>query len=98
MVPAYKDYYAPEIPEKKPVYPATDIYMVGKCAVALVGGDVTTNEMPSSVPGALQDFIRTWLAETQNLRPKDAWELRERFQEVCLKTVGKRKFHPFKMP
>src|SRR5271170_6439458 len=47
---ARRAFYAPEILKKNPVTPQTDLYMLGKCVVALLGGDVTTGRMPDAVP------------------------------------------------
>ena len=96
--PAYKDYYPPEIFEKKNVTPATDIYMAAKCAVAVLGGNVKTNQMPDSVPMSVQAFLKASLILAPNKRPQQAWDLHQSFEELLSRTVGKRKFRPFNLP
>lgn len=94
----YADYYPPEVIERKDASPATDIYMIAKCAVALLGGNVKTNAMPRAVPPEIQGFLKTCLASAPNMRPPNAWDLHEEFDDLLLKLVGKPKYRPFSLP
>jgi len=94
----YKDFYAPEILAKETPTAATDIYMAAKCAVALVGGNVSTNQMPDSVPKLVRDFLKTCLWSVPSKRPQDAWDAHEEFDGVLKRAIGKRKYRPFPMP
>lgn len=96
-VKTYKDFYAPEVYKKIPATPQTDIYMAAKCAVYLLGGNVTTMVMPKEVPGGVQGFLRACAIESQSKRPDDAWALHEEFDELLLKLVGKPTYRPLKM-
>jgi serine/threonine protein kinase len=95
---AYKIFYPQEILDKKPVTPATDIYMIGKCAVALLGGDLVTNQMPDTVPKPVRAFVSGLLLGAQARRPDDAGKLHEEFDELLVKLVGKPKYRPLAMP
>ncbi len=96
---AYRGYYPPEIAAKRPVTPQTDIYMLAKCMVALLGGDVTTNQMPDAVPKPVKGFLTSCLIETQAKRPNDAGQLREEFEELLRRLVGERQYRgPLVMP
>lgn len=94
----YRDFYAPEIPGKKPVRASTDVYMLAKCAVALLGGHVPTNEVPASVPRPIHDFLRGCLLLAPGSRPDDAWALHEEFDELLLRIVGKPRYRELVMP
>jgi len=94
----YKNYYPPEVFEKKTPTAATDIYMAAKCAVVLVGGNLKTNQMPSEVPKPVQAFFSACLQESPTKRPQNAWDAHEQLDEVLSRTVGKRKYRPFPMP
>lgn len=98
MSTAWRSFYAPEIPERRPVSPATDVYMSAKCALALLGGNVETNEMPASVPDEVQKFIKVCLDPLPNMRPPNAWDLLEEFDKLLRKIVGKPVYRPFSMP
>lgn len=98
MVSAYKDYYPPEIPNKEIVTPATDIYMAAKCAVALLGGNVKTNDMPRTVPTEIRRFFEKCLVPEQKKRPNDAWALHEQLDELLVKLIGKPTYRLFQMP
>ena len=45
----YRAYYPPEILRKQRPGPHTDIFMAAKCAVALMGGNVETNQLPPNI-------------------------------------------------
>lgn len=98
FVPTWQHFYAPEILQKLPATPATDVYMLCKAAIALVGGNVETNEMPDAVPEQIQNFLRTAVLLDQRRRPSDAWDLHEKFDKLLERVVGKRKYRPFHMP
>jgi serine/threonine protein kinase len=94
----YTAYYPPEVVTKGDPTPATDIFMMAKCAVALIGGDVTTNAMPNTVPQSVQDFLLDCLQEAPRMRPQNAWDLHENFDKLLALVVGKSKYRPFTMP
>ena len=96
---ARRAYYAPEALVKEPVTPQTDIYMLTKCMVALLGGNVETNEMPGSVPKRFQQFLLSCLIEAQPMRPSDAGTLHQELDELLLRhLVGEPKFRVLEMP
>lgn len=97
MSAKWEKLYAPEIPGRKAVTPATDIYMSAKCALALIGGDIDTNEMPDTVPEPIQQFIKECLDPSPNMRPQNAWDLHEEFDKLLRKVVGKPVYRPFNM-
>jgi len=93
--PPWQDLYAPEILAKQVPTPSTDIYMLAKCAVALLGGDTTTNKMPISVPTQIRGFIESCLIKSPSRRPDNAWKLHEEFDDLLEKIVGKPRYRPF---
>lgn len=95
---SYRPFYAPEILNKEIPGPFTDIYMAAKTAVYIVGGDVTTNQVPDSVPKEIQDFLGTCLQTSPLKRPNNAWDLHDQFNALLERTVGKRKYTVFEMP
>ncbi len=106
----YQNFYAPEILRKETPSPSTDIYMAAKCAVALLGGDVGTNQLPASITPAgdfpdpdkaraqLQAFLQLSLLPAQNKRPHDPWQVEEAFDKLLRMLVGERRYRPFTMP
>lgn len=91
-------YYPPEIFAKQFPTAATDIYMVAKCCVALLGGDITTNQMPDRVPASIQDLLRKCLDKSPSKRPQNAWDLHDEFDQILLREVGRPKYRLFEMP
>lgn len=98
MSAPWRSFYAPEILAKEIPTAATDIYMLAKCMVALQGGDVTTNAMPDTTPEPIQRFLRECLSPMQHLRPNNAWDLVEKFNEVLRRVIGPPKYFKFEMP
>lgn len=101
----WEKFYAPEIWTKKTPTPATDIFMAAKCAVALMGGDVETNQIPDTAfdepekqRTAIQAFLASSLLQDARKRPFDAWELHESFDKLLLGLVGKPRYRPLAMP
>ena len=107
---AYQGFYAPEILKKENPSPATDIYMAAKLAVALLGGDVSTNQLPVDITRdgtfpeperartQLQAFLQVSLLPAQRKRPQDAWQVLEDFDKLLLNLVGTPTYRPFTMP
>lgn len=98
MVRARADFYPPEIPGRERVSPATDLYFVGKLGIALMGGDVKTDTMPTEVPATVQSFMKDLVNPSRTMRPQDAWDVREEFDKVVIAIVGKRRYRKFEMP
>ncbi len=80
----YNDWYPPEVISKKPVSPATDIYMAAKCVKKLLLEKDTSSKM--------ERFFRSCLLESPGMRPQNAWDLLDEFKEVLEDLYGKRRF------
>lgn len=95
---ANEHFYAPEVFAKKTPLPGTDLYMAAKCAVALLGGDVETNQLPDTVPQQIKAFLQSSLTQATRHRPADAWDLHESLDRLLLGLVGKPTYRLFSMP
>jgi len=95
MVPAFEDYYAPEILQKRRATTFTDTAMITKCAIGLVGGDPTTGDMPDTVPDEIQAFLKREAFASGTL---SSWDMHEEFDKVLKRVIGKPKYREFKMP
>ncbi len=103
----YEKFYAPEILRKETPSPASDIFMAAKCIVALLGGDLDTNQLPASVVKTgdfdeperartqIQAFLQVSLLANPRKRPSDPWQVHEDFDQLILALVGKRSYRPF---
>lgn len=92
-----EEFCPPEVKQRKPPLPAADIYSIGKCMIFVLGGDITTNKMPTSVPEPLQRFIRVCVLESALQRPQDAWQLHPQLISIVESLWGRRTFIPFFM-
>jgi serine/threonine protein kinase len=89
----FLDWYPPEVLDKEPAGPATDLFLAARCVAFLAGDHPGTNELPASVPLPMQRFFSTCLLEKARMRPDDAWALFEDFQKLLLQLYGPPHFH-----
>lgn len=92
----FKEYYPPEVFNKVPATFSMDIYMAAMCMLKLLGGDVKTRVMPSSVPVPLQGLIRACLLGP-SARILDIWYLYDEFNSVLERLYGKKVFRTFSL-
>lgn len=93
----YRSFYALEILKKQKPTPATDIFMLFKCVVQLLGGD-DDGDIPDTVPKQFRSFVKGCLIKTQSRRSDDAWKLHEELDELLERLIGKPKYRPLVMP
>lgn len=98
MSRAFAAFYAPEVAQRDHLTSATDIFMLAKCAVYLLGGNLETNELPPAVPVEIQAFFHRCLVPLPNMRPQNAWDLHDDFDALLRKVVGKPAYRPLTLP
>lgn len=81
---AYRHLYPQEALDKQPVGPEEDIYLGAK----------TMLHICPDLPRPLRAYFRSCLLP-RRMRPADAWEMQETFDEVLERTYGPRVFRPF---
>ena len=87
------DYYtAPEVSKTARVLPSSDIYSIGKIAIKLLGGDVSSNGMPISVDAKVRAFIRKMVSSSLAERPNDAWKLWSELIKLRNEVFGTQRF------
>ena len=96
--PGYRSIYPPEVFEKRPATPATDLYMAAQCMVMLLGGEVNSGALPPSVPKPIQALLRACLIPSPHRRMTNAWTVFDDFREILERIYGPPKFRPFSMP
>ena len=89
------DYSAPEVREKKPPLPAADLYSIGRCLLFLLGGDLTSGEMPTQVDDRLQRFVRYLTRPSPLQRAQDAWDMFVELERVRAGIYGPHRFQEF---
>jgi len=98
MIADAEEFYAPEIPGKREVGPSTDIYMMTKCMVGLLGGDPASGALGASVPAPIRRFAAGCMIMAPTRRPDDAWALQEELDELLRQLVGKPQYRPLAIP
>lgn len=92
----YRDWYPPEILNKQPVSPATDIYMAARVARFLCGA-AASDMFPATIPTGIQRFLQGCLLGGQTMRPQDAWALHDEYASLLGTIYGKPRFHSLVM-
>lgn len=88
---------APEVRERKPPLPQSDLFSVGKCMIYLLGGNIETNELPPAVDERIAKFIQFFVRESAQQRPGDAWAMYHELDDLREKVFGPHQFIEFKM-
>lgn len=93
----YREWYPPECHLHRPATPATDIFLAAKSMIYLGGGDPVYSVMRDDLPEPLVQFLRGCLLEAPDMRPQDAWELRDEFAELLEGLYGPPQYHFLEM-
>ncbi|GAB3151212.1 hypothetical protein GCM10027290_39950 [Micromonospora sonneratiae] len=88
LVPAYADWYPPEVPARHRPGPGTDIAMATRCMTYLMG---------DRIPRALRAFADGCTQRALRARPDDAWRLLGELDDVLERLYGPRVFRPFSL-
>ncbi|MCS6938972.1 MAG: hypothetical protein RMJ55_08290 [Roseiflexaceae bacterium] len=96
--PPYRALYPPEVLERRPVSPATDLFMAARCMALLLGSDASASRFPEVVPRSLQRLLRVCLIPAPHRRPSDAWAVFDDLQTLLRAHYGPPQFRPFVMP
>jgi hypothetical protein len=97
VIDRWRDYYPPEVFDKKTSDHRTDLYMAGKTIVQLVGGDVKRNTLPASVPDEMRRIIVRLVEKIPDRRPRDGKAYLDEFTRVVRKIWGTA-YLPLTMP
>lgn len=98
MSRSFAAFYPPEVPSRDPLTSATDIFMLAKCTVQLLGGDLETNELPPAVPLEIQTFLHRCLVPLRNMRPQSAWDLHDEFDALLKRVIGPPSYRKLTLP
>lgn len=96
--PPYRALYPPEVFERRPAGPSTDLFMAARCMALLLGGDAGATRFPDGVPRPLQNLLRACLIPAPHRRPSDAWAVFDDLQTLLRAHYGPPRFRPFAMP
>ena len=91
-------YRAPEAHQQRPPGPGSDLYALALCMLYALGGDPSTQTMPSEIPDQLARFLRFLLTDSPLQRPKDAWELYRVVEKIRDEVYGPHQFVVFSVP
>lgn len=69
-------------------HPTADLYALGKSMIYLLGGNLTTDEVPNSVDIRFKAFLNKLLEDDPSKRANDAWEMNDELQKLRKKIFG----------
>lgn len=88
---AHRAYYPTEVLAKKPLTFGADVFMIAKCVMAMLGGDVETGIVPGTTPRAYIGMIHASTLPAMH-RYQDAFELYEQLKTHLRSLFGPAKF------
>lgn len=97
IVERWKDWYPPEIFDKKPPTHQTDIYMAGMTCLWLFSGNTSTKSIPSSIPKPISDIILSCVNADPKKRPPDGLKVLNDIT-TAIRTAWGRSYQPLMMP
>lgn len=95
IVGGYRTYYPSEVFDRRPCTFTLDIFMLGKICIKMLGGIPDTNEIPDTVPLPFRKLLLDMVHAERNMRPSNAWDLHEEFDQVLRDLVGKPTYRPW---
>ncbi|MFH1404573.1 MAG: hypothetical protein ABIH21_00550, partial [Patescibacteria group bacterium] len=94
--------YYPEMElDDKPVDSSTDIAMLCKTMIAVVGGNPATGDAPKEIPQKLTDLLwihGRYLETDKKFRHQSALKLHDELVRTAEEIYGPASYHPFVMP
>src|SRR5262249_59718360 len=72
LSPGYRDWYPPEVRQRQPASPATDLFLAARCLIYLAGGDPVADRLPHAAPHPMRRFVATRPLSAPPLRPPAA--------------------------
>jgi hypothetical protein len=94
---AYRQWYPSEVLRREAVGPATDVFLAAKCLIYASGGDPVAQQWPDTVPAEMRQFLDTCLFASQRMRPQNAWDLHEEFDQLLARLFGPPQYHQLVM-
>jgi serine/threonine protein kinase len=88
---------APEVGQRKPPLPASDLYSIGLCMIDILGGDVEAKTLPDNVNEELQKFLKFFCLNSPQQRAQDAWQMHGQLETLVVRLWGPKKFLVFNM-
>lgn len=90
-------YSPPEVAERKPPLPSSDIFSAGRCMIHALGGDPRTGWLPETVDERIARFLHWMTRESPLQRPQDAWALFRAVDSLREEVFGPHRFIEFEV-
>lgn len=87
----------PEVGQRKPPIPASDLYTVGKCAAFLLGAEAGADAPPPGTDERLTRFVRYLTRSSPLQRAQDAWDMFDELGRIRRAVFGRHSFQEFKV-
>lgn len=94
IIEKFKDYYPDDYAVAK-ANSTTDIYMLAKCMIKILGGNIITNDLPPQIPLAIGGFLKSLVVGHSELYAASVFK---RVTELASQIFGKPKFITLNIP
>jgi len=89
------DFSPPEVGQRKPPLPASDLYAAGKCMAFLLGSPAGSDAPPASTDERLFRFVRYLTRVSPLQRAQDAWDMFAELGRIRRALFGAHRFEEF---
>lgn len=97
LIPSYRKWYPEEVIAKEPSRTETDIAMAAQTIVMSLGGSIE-DFLPKTVQPSIRAHLRACTLPKASMRPGNAKQILDSFDEIIWRLWGKRLFHEFVVP
>jgi serine/threonine protein kinase len=88
----YSHWYPPEVTNRQPITPATDLYMAAMCMSYILGADFGLNFDQTRVHPKFRRLLESCLIKNQHRRAQNAWETYKEFGTLAEEIFGPRQY------
>lgn len=93
----YREFYPDELINNKLSTPASDIYMAAWCMIYILGGNLQTKILPTTIPESIINILNKCVQPNKKVRYKSVETLYLDIEDACKKLYGGKKFVELKM-
>ena len=90
-------YSPPEVSERRPPLPSSDLFSLARSIVYLLGGDPESETLPQTIEEPFERLLRYFLRKSALQRPQDAWQMYEELDILRRELFGEHRFREFEL-
>jgi serine/threonine protein kinase len=90
-------YSPPEVEERRPPLPSSDLFSLARSIVYLLGGDPESETLPEGIEEPFERLLRYFLRKSAIQRPQDAWQMYQELDILRRELFGEHRFRELEL-